>query len=251
MNEVDYFSDMRILSLFIFLAFHSFLLAQESADSITTQDKKGFVRFLVDVDNGYFEIVIDDTIYKKIYKSELAVGHHKAKVWSPGYVTNLVEFDIEEGKTVDVYVKMAISNERQEYEREYRDYRMKFHKSLTVPLSATLATAVVSTSFMISAYTLRKKIYNDIDLYFSAPTYSEVQLYKQNIAENNRKYNRQRIIFYSGLGLTLAGIGTTIYTYHMFKKDNTEPQLKSESPFRDKFSYYITPFGGGIKWRFG
>src|SRR5690606_14161860 len=98
---------------------------------------------------------------------------HEAKVWSPGYLINVVEFDIIAGKTIDQYVPMVISNERQKFEREYKSYRMAFHKSFTVPLSVTLALSLTSVAFMTTAYISKNKVYDDIDLYFSAPTYAE------------------------------------------------------------------------------
>ncbi|MBD3638222.1 MAG: hypothetical protein HUJ25_12790 [Crocinitomicaceae bacterium] len=223
------------------------------SDTLDPVDKPamGDVHFLVDVDNGYFEIVIDDTMYLKLYKCQLPPGHHTAKIWSPGYVTNLVEFDVYKDSLTRKYVKMVISNERQQFESDYKEYRMKFHKSLTVPLSLTLASALTSGAFMINSYTTRKKVFQDIDLYFSAPSYQEAVLHKANMEEHNAKYNRQRIIFYSTLGLTAAALGTTIYTYRQFKKNNSEPEFYAPSPFKDKFSWYATPLSCGIKWRFG
>jgi hypothetical protein len=244
---------MRLLIIFLSFLLINNIIAQnmpEDSLSIDAVDQ-GDVRFLVDVDNGYFEIVIDDTMYRKIYRTTLEVGHHKAKVWSPGYVSTIVEFDIKKNQVTDTYVKMAISNNRQEFEREYKAYRMQFHKSLTVPLSITLATALTSGAIMMSAYSLKQKIFEDIDLYFAAPTYEETIFYKDRIALNNTKYNRRRIIFYSGLGLTAAAVGTTIFTYTRFKKNTDEPRLISPSPFKDKFSWFVSPFGCSFKWRLG
>ena len=244
---------MRLICAFFLLVLASISFAQENPDSSTVKVPvdQGYARFLVDVDNGYFEIVIDDTMYLKLYKTALPPGHHKAKIWSPGYVMNVVEFDIEKDKTTDVYVSMALSNDKLAFEEEYKDYRMKFHKSLTVPLSLTLAMGLTSSAYMITAYIMRQRVYEDIDLYFMAPTYSEAVDIKNSIAVNNRKYNTRRIMFYSTLGLTVAGIGATIYTFKRFNKNNSEPQYIEPSPFKDKFSMNVSPFGCSIKWRFG
>lgn len=216
----------------------------------SAQDQ-GNAQFLVDVDNGYFEIMVDDTMYLKIYKCTLPVGPHHAKIWSPGYITTEVDFVVKKDETTKTYVQMAISNDRQEFEREYKEYRMKFHKSLTLPLSITLATTLISGTFMLKAYDTKKKIYENIDLYFKAPTYLEANSLSQSISENNRIYNRQRILFYSTIGLSAAALGTTIYTYTMFKRNNTEPKLNAISPFKDKFSLNLNPFGGTIIWKLG
>lgn len=225
--------------LFLLIGFSSF--SQET----------GQVQFQVDVDNGYFEIVINDTMYLKLYKADLPPGHHKAKVWSPGYITTEVEFDIKSGEVTKKYVQMAISNDRQKFEADYKDYRMKFHKSLTVPGTATLALALTSGGFMMAGYNTRKNLVSNIESYHLSPTYSEVVTYKQNINDLNKKYNRQRVFFYSTLGLSAVALGTTIYTYSRFKKNNTEPQLNAPSPFKDKFSLNVGPLGCQIIWRLG
>ena len=228
-----------MLAIFLFISFGG-----------SAQDQ-GNAQFLVDVDNGYFEILVDDTIYLKIYKCTLPVGAHHAKIWSPGYITTEVNFEVKKDETTKTYVQMAISNNRQEFERQYKEYRMRFHKSLTLPLSITLATTLISGTFMLKAYDSKKKIYGNIDQYHKAPNYLEANSLSQSISENNRIYNRQRILFYSTLGLSAAALGTTIYTYTMFKRNNTEPKLNAESPFKDRFSLHINPFGGTLIWRLG
>jgi hypothetical protein len=211
----------------------------------------GTVKFLVDVDNGYFEIVIDDTTYLKNYKTNLAEGHHYAKIWSPGYITTELEFDVEKGQTTEKYVKMAISNERQVYESDYKEYRMRFHKSLTVPVSVSLASALATTTYMLLAYDKKKEVLTDVDSYHAAPSYSETAFYKARLTEGYRRYNNLRAGFYTTLTFTALAIGTTIFTYNRFKKKNTEPKLKSESPFKDKFSLRVSPFGAQLIFNVG
>ncbi|MEX1003087.1 MAG: hypothetical protein WDZ35_13295 [Crocinitomicaceae bacterium] len=230
----------------LFIGFLFFVLCH-----ISIAQDKGEVQFLVEVDNGYFEIVIDDTLYLKKYKTQLPVGKHKAKVWSPGYVTSVVSFEIEKDQVTRKHVKMAISNERIQYESDYKDYRMKFHKSLTIPASFTLATSLTSTYLIMKAYDKKKKILSDINSYHLAATYKDVVFYKDRIHSYNEKYNRQRIAFYTTLGISGALLGTTIYTYLRFKKNNREPQLNSESPFKDRFSLQIAPTGFSLKFIWG
>ncbi|MEO9533185.1 MAG: hypothetical protein ABJG68_09625 [Crocinitomicaceae bacterium] len=213
--------------------------------------EKGTVKFLVDVDNGYFEIVIDDTTYLKKYKTDLAAGPHTAKVWSPGYITTEVQFNVEAGKTTEKYVKMAISNERQAFEADYKNYRMQFHKSLTLPLSVSLAAGVTTSAYMLLAYDTRKQVLTDIDSYHAAPSYSETVYYKNRIQTGNKKYGNLRAGFYTSLTLTALSVGTTIFTYRRFKKNYTEPKLNSESPFKDKFTMRVSPFGAQLIFNVG
>jgi len=216
-----------------------------------SQANTGTVKFLVEVDNGYFEILIDDTLYLKNYKTTLEAGEHSAKIWSPGYITTQVSFEVKANETVEKFVEMGISNERQVYEREYKDYRMKFHKSLTIPGTVTLATALTSGTFMILAYDRKIQTLKDVDLYHAAPDLQQVELYKSRIALNNTKYNRYRAAYYITGGLSVLSLATTIYTYTKFKKNNIEPVLNSESPFKDRFSLRVSPVSFGLTYKIG
>src|SRR5688500_4260958 len=65
---------------------------------------KGEVKFLVDNQNGYFEILVDDTLLIKRYKDSLTAGVHKAQIWSFGYDVKDVEFTVAADTTTEVYV---------------------------------------------------------------------------------------------------------------------------------------------------
>lgn len=213
-----------------------------SCSSVFSQGK-GVVRFLVDVDNGYFEIEINDTMLLKRYKDTLPAGTYNAKVWSPGYVTNNITFTVVEGKTVEKYVEMAKTNDYLDYELNYKDYRNQFHKQFTAPLSLSLASTLVTGVFMVRAYTFKNKIQTDIDSYHLSSTTTEIDAIKLRIADNNKRYNRQRTLYYIGSGVSVLCIGGTIWSYLNFKKNYTEPVYFKESPFKDKYSFNITPYG--------
>jgi hypothetical protein len=213
------------------------------SNSFSQQEHIGHANFLVDVDNGYFEILVNDTMLVKNFKVTLPVGKHVAKVWSPGYITREVDFEVYKDSTTQNYVKMAISNERKQFESDYKDYRMKFHKSLTVPGTLTLGLALTSSALMIRGYDLRKQILNDIELYHASGSYNDAVYFRNEVETNDKKYDRTRIMFYSFLGLSAASLGTTIYTYTKFKRNNTEPTFNPESPFKEKYSLQVTPFG--------
>lgn len=222
----------KILILFVFLALVS-----------NAQEKTGTVNFLVEVDNGYFEILVDDSIFLKIYKADLAVGKHTAKVWSPGYLTAEVEFEIQPNEKTSVNVPMVISNERQAYERDYKEYRMEFHKHLTIPVSVTLASFLTTSVVAYYAYKVKNRIHENITLYNLSPNFEDVTNYKNLVETDNSKYNKLRAGFYTSLAITGLSLGTTIFTYSRFKKNFNEPKLNSTSPFKDRFSFNPSPFG--------
>lgn len=209
-------------------------------------ENEGVVKFLVDVDNGYFEVLANDTLLIRRYEDTLVEGSYKAKVWSPGYVTVPIDFDIKRGEVSEVYVNMAYNNAKQDFEREYKAYRNRFHKNLSLPGCITLGTALASGTFMLTAYDLRKKLTEDVALYSQAVQASEVDLIKDRIAKRNKNYNALRTSFYITGGLTIGMLATTIYTYTRFKKNNTEPTFTDKSPWHDKFSLTLTPYGAGF-----
>ncbi len=219
------------------------------SDTTSVQEKpsmaenEGIVRFLVDVDNGYFEVLINDTLFLRRYKDTLPEGTYEAKVWSPGYVTNPIEFTIERGKVTDKFVNMVYTNDKQDFERKYKAYRLKFHKSFTVPASIALASSLFTGFSMMKAYDIRKKADIEIALYGQSPDASQVAQIKLNVADLNKKYNIYRTCFYVSSGLSVLMWVTTAITYQRFKNNNEEPTFNPSSPWRDKFSMTVTPFG--------
>lgn len=231
-NRLNFFSLKRV----------AFLLFFASTFFVKGQDQ-GIIKFLVDVDNGYFEIELNDTLLLKRYKDTLPVGEYNAKVWSPGYVVAPISFTIEKDKTTELYVQMAKNNDFINYEINYKAYRNQFHKSYTAPISATLLSTITTGAFMVRSYSLKKKLTDDIDLYYKTPVTDEIEEIKARIDQNNRKYNINRTAFYINGGLTLAFLGGTIWSIRQFNKNNTEPVYIKESPFKDKYSLQINPFG--------
>jgi len=208
--------------------------------------ENGIVKFFVEVDNGYFEIEINDTMLLKRYKDTLPAGDYTAKVWSPGYVVNRIDFTVVAGATTEKHVEMAKNNNYLKYEQDYRTYRLQFHKQFTIPLSVSLASAITSVAFGIRAFDTRRQLVTDVDLYNKTPITSAVLELKTRIDEGNRRFNRQRTAFYINTGFTVAFIGTTIFSYINFNKNYTEPVFDKESPFKDKFSFNFTPYGGAL-----
>ncbi|MFT5821768.1 MAG: hypothetical protein ACI8ZM_003022 [Crocinitomix sp.] len=203
----------------------------------------GEVRFFVNVDNSYFEIEINDTMLLRRYKDTLPAGHYSAKVWSPGYVLNRIDFTVVAGKTTEKHVDMVKNNNYIEYEQDYKAYRMQFHKQFTAPLTLSLVSSITSGVFMVNAYTNKKKVIADLENYHLSSVTSEIGEIKLRISENNKKYNFHRTAFYINSGFTCLFIGGTIWSYMNFKKNYTEPDYAKDSPFKDKFSLNLTPYG--------
>jgi hypothetical protein len=213
--------------------------------------QSGVIKFQVDNANGYFEILVNDTLVIRQYKDTLPVGTYNAQAWSYGYDVKDFSFTILPDTAVSVYVKLDRSTVYQAYEQSYHNYRMDFHKSVTLPVSATLALGITSTVFMMKAYDLRTQVTTSISSYYNSPVTSEIAQIKEDVARLNSKYNTMRTGFYIGAGLTSLGVLTSIYTCNRFKQTSTEPTYSKQSPFAGKMSLNFTPYGYGMIIKIG
>lgn len=213
--------------------------------------ERGLVKFLVDNENGYFEILLNDTLLIKQYKDSILAGRHHAEIWSYGYDVKEVDFTVSADTTTEVYVKLDRSTAYLAYAQSYQNYRQKFHKSVTLPISLTLTMGIAAGTFMLRGYDLKKQIDADIQLYSMLPQPDDIAALKSSIEENNHKYNFYRYGYYVTGGLTLIGIAGSIYSGLKFKTNNVEPTYSKTSPFQTKTSFYIGPGGFQLIYRIG
>jgi hypothetical protein len=103
----------------------------------------------------------------------------------------------------------------------------------------------------ILAYDLKKKINTGIFNYSQTSNPSEIAAYKLEVQENNAKYNRMRVGFYIGSGLTILSIATTVYSGIRFSRTNPEPTYSKVSPFNKKVSLEFNSNGAAILFKFG
>jgi len=212
---------------------------------------KGVVKFQIENDNGYFEVLVNDTLLIKKYQDSLPAGTYAAKVWSQGYDIKDVDFTIKKDSVTLVYLKLDRSTAYEAYNQSYYNYRAKFHKSVTLPVCVSLGFAITSGVFMIRAYDLRKIINLDIDNYSQTPNPSEIDLLKIAVEENNKKYNFMRTGFYVSSGLAVLSIATTIYSSIKFNHNNQEPTYSKLSPFNNKMTLQFYGNGAAIIFRIG
>lgn len=211
----------------------------------------GQVKFFVDSDDGYFEIVINDTLYLKQYKDSLPAGLYNAKIWAPGYVVNEQTFQIISNKVTEVHPQLTRTNDYQEYEVAYKKYRNNFHKSLTLPLSVTFFSAVYSSTTMLRMYNFRKKTTDELALYSLSSSTNEIVNIKSRINDFDAKFRRNRTLFYTGSIVSGVGLAYTIYSYIKFKRNSTEPTYNKNSPFKDRFSFFPNTTGLTLKLKLG
>lgn len=213
--------------------------------------QKAPVKFLVDNDNGYFEIFLDKSKLLKLYKDTLTVGKHTAEIWSYGYDVKEIEFTVLPDTLNEVYVKLDRSAPYLAYAESYKTYRMHFHKMVTLPVSATLSCGIVSGIFLLNGYDLKKQIDLDMIGYFVSSDVDEIEAYKIAVDENNKKYSICRAGYYAFGGLMLVGIGTSIYTGIKFRNNYEEPVYSKQSPFSTRTGLNFSPSGIGFTYRIG
>lgn len=225
-----------------------FMCAISFSNLLLSQDT-GVVKFQIDNDNGYFEVLINDTLLVKKYAETLPVGSYKAQVWSYGYDVADFEFKVDKDKVTETYVKLERSTPYGAYQEAYKNYRLKFHKSITLPITSTLVVGLTSGFIMLKGYDLRKKITSDINDYSITSNSAEIDALKLRVEENNRKYNRLRTGFYISSGFAVLGIATSIYTSIRFKRNNQEPTYSKQSPFMNKVGLGFSADGCTITLR--
>ncbi|WP_157454104.1 hypothetical protein [Crocinitomix catalasitica] len=207
---------------------------------------KGLAIFYVDQDNGYYEILINDTLLLKKHKDSLPTGSYKAKIWSSGYDVKEIKFDIQTNETTLNAITLVRSNDYKRYESDYKIYRMKFHKEFTLPITLSLAGSLTTAGIMLKTYGLQKSIRTNIEKYHASFSISEVEEIKADINDLSQRYNRNRVAYYISGGITTVLVAGTIYSGFRLRKHNDEPFFKETSPFEDRISYSISPFGGQL-----
>lgn len=198
--------------------------------------KKGIVRFAIEVDNGYFEILLNDTLLVKSYKDTLPVGHYNGVVWSPSYEAKVIEFDVIPGDNSPFYLKLEhneahYNNElvSKNYDRKRRLYR---HTPVYLSVGGLLTSGVVLPFLRKSSKDLEEQVL--LYDYLKAPHL--IRNYKADFIPLEKKYNLQRTLFYAGIGVSCASIVTAVFTFRYFNSHFRYSNLKEESPWHDRFS---------------
>lgn len=214
-------------------------------------EKQGLVKFYIDVDNGYFEVLLNDTLALKKFRDSLPEGHYQAQIWSPTYEQFSTEFDINAGEVTEVNAKLIKSEDYAKFEFDYQEYQWQFRQRVTLPVTLSLLSTLTTGYLMMKSYDTKKLVENDILLYHHSSDPGAIQDVKASIDQNNRKYDRLRTGYYIFGGLSVALIGTSIWSGIYFKNHFTEPVFNEDSPFRDKFSLNPTPYGCRIVYKLG
>lgn len=216
-----------------------------------SSQSKGVVRFLIDNENGYFEVMLNDTLLIKNFKAILPAATYKAEIWSYGYDISETSFTVIPDSTIDVYVKLNRSDSYKAYEESYSKYRMSFHKFVTVPVSSSIAFSLLSTGFMLRAYDYKKQIFNGIENYNNAFQSDEIQDIKSTVDDLNNRYDRNRIGYYVTGSLAFASIVGTIISGTYFRNNFEEPVYSKTSPFNQRVGLYFNGSACTLKIRIG
>lgn len=220
-----------------FLFFATFFALSASSSFSQT----GIIKFAVDVDNGYFEILINDTLLLKQYKDTLPAGDYSAVVWSPTYVAQEIDFKVTEGMDAMLHVKMVRSDEYLTYAKSQAVFYKKKQSLVKRPaIISSMLTIGTATSFIW----LMQKDKQRQELLLNYDNMKEVlklNNYKDEYETVENHYNLARTFFYVGTGLTLASIITSVFTIRNFnqKFKHNRPVYSDGSPWQDRFSINV------------
>jgi hypothetical protein len=209
--------------------------------TISFSQDKGVIRFAVDVDNGYFEILLNDTLLIKQYRDTLPIGHYDGVVWSSGYEAKEISFDVGPGENGMLHVKMKHNQAFFDNIQESISYDKKRHLFKHVPVAVIflgLATSAVTTHFL-------RKSRDALDLealkYGSIGSLWAIRQYKANFITQEKGYNRLRTLFYGGIIVSATTFVGAIFTFRYFNKNIHYSNLRENSPWNDKFSLNFGP----------
>ena len=210
---------------------------------INSNAQTGQIKFAVEVDNGYFEILLNDTLLLKKYKDTLPVGFYEATVWSPSYLPKDFKFEINEGDNKSLYLKLDRNPDYIDFVRKDVEWDKKRNRLARLPVGLTVTSGIftiVSHQFLAHQH---RKLNENLAEYRAANGVFQLQLYKENFAPIEKNYNRLRTAFYSGVTVTSALAVMTVFTrwhFHKHYKYNV-PSYQDHSPWHDRFTWHIGP----------
>lgn len=199
----------------------------------------GIVKFGVEVDNGYFEILINDTLLLKRYKDTLPAGNYTAKVWSPTYETKEIEFNVVEGQSQNLHVKMRKTDAYLEYFSNRLTWDRKKQIQVNNPIIITSLFAVSTITFQRFIVHFNNKMVDMYSEYGAQKEVFKLKNYKRNFTALETNYNRFRSYFYGSLALTSVSAVTGFFTIRNFRKKykGKRPYYKDASPWQNRVSF--------------
>lgn len=206
--------------------------------SLTCHAQNGIIKFMIEQENGYFEVLINDTLLLKTYKDTLPVGKYRAQIWSKGYEIMDTSFIIKENIETIHFQKLKRTSEyySQIKERVLRNKKKTIYVRPSIFLS--VATATTAIVFGASASNQLKSINLFIEDYKKLKSLAQVQIFKSELLNMQNRFNKTRSIFYTSLTLSGLFTGMAIYGNHLLNKRYPYKELNFKpSPFVDKISF--------------
>ena len=208
--------------------------------------KTGIIRFAIEVDNGYFEIFLNDTLLEKRYKDTLPVGHYEGTIWSPTYKTKDISFDILEGDNGKFHTKLEHNEAYYEDIKASINYDKKrnLYKRLPVFL---IVTGLITSGVVYPFLSKSRDIIDDrISRYSELSLPSYIRNFKTSFIQYENQYNTRRAIFYSGIGISCSAFVASFFSFRYFNRNFSYSNLKETSPWADRFSFYFTGSSTGF-----
>lgn len=201
--------------------------------------EKGIIRFAVEVDNGYFEILVNDTLLIKSYKDTLPYGEYQAVVWSPTYEPRSISFIVNAPDNETVHIKMKRKQSYLSSIQSENTLQTKRKVMLHLPVTLSVCSFVGAGVSWVFLNKNRKILQEELPKYGTIQSVIDLREYKENFAKAERNYNTSRAIFYSGIAIGAASTIFSIWSSRYLKKNFKRTQYKDHSPWHDRFSWRI------------
>lgn len=213
--------------------------------SLTSYCQTGTIKFVIEQDNGHFEILVNDTLLLKTYKDTLPVGTYTAKIWSPSYKQLDTSFIIKKNiETICFHQLKRTENYYNEVKNMVlRNKKKSVYVRLPIFLSVVAATSTIIYSASASKQLKATNLF--IQDYPKLESLAQVQVFKSELLGMQNRFNKTRTRLYTSLTLSGLFAGVTIYGNHLLNKRYPYKRLNLKpSPFIDKmsFNYSINSF---------
>ena len=214
-------------------------------NSVVFCQEFGTIRFGIeldeqmDIDKRYFEIQLEDTLLINQSIVELPTGLYEGFIWSPGFETQEIQFEIKPNENTDLLMKMERTVEYLAYRQEMPLYLKKGKRFKRAPLIFMVLCAggtIFATERMTSFQ--RKLFQGEYDYQYTTSVRNMILL-KDEMRLNTIKYNQYRTFFYTGLAATGVALIGSIWSARYFKRKIPKPYYNKESPFQNKLGLEI------------
>ncbi len=164
----------------------------------------GKLRLLVDP-GGNYQFVLDHKYRMQQRELELGIGAHHFSFWAPQRQIVDTTFNVMEGRTQDVVVRLPYSAEYRQYQNDIDHYRSRMWTHRLIPAVASVGGIAWSVLSYVNFKDAHEKLDQDVADYNAVYVPSELTKLKTvTIPADKDAFSSARTSFYVSTGITTA-----------------------------------------------